>query len=321
MISGSPETKEFALFQMIQKAGKAGMPSGASGYELQMMAARGWPIVERNGSWVAFDPRAPLELPAIRERLVPGLKGCHFVYRDGVDSTNRLGRELAAGGAPAGTVLVAETQTAGRGRLERSWHSPRSAGLWFSVLIEPPSLAGAPPYALLAAVAVCRAVRRVPGVAAELKWPNDVLIAGKKVCGILLEAAPGGRILVAGIGMNVGQSPEEFPDEIRGTATSLAMACQRPVDRNAVLAEVLGEIRAWVDRVAAEGFGRMMAEYRCLTSTIGRQVRVELAGKTLWGKVSGVDDDGALRLETSEGTRRLLAGDVTHLRPVGAARK
>jgi BirA family biotin operon repressor/biotin-[acetyl-CoA-carboxylase] ligase len=246
--------------------------------------------------------RPPLRAASLRRALAAD--GWRVEVLSTATSTNALVADRARSGEPAGLVVVAEQQTRGRGRLDRSWVSPPRAGLTFSVLLRPempPSGWGWLP--LLTGVAVARALRTQAGVDAVLKWPNDVLVGGRKVCGVLAEAVGPGAVVV-GIGLNVTTRREELPTEL---ATSLQLEGASTTDRDTLLRAVLREVAAVTLDLAA-GAGA----YRALCSTIGQQVRVELPGGAVEGRAEAVDDDGRLVVDgTAYG-----AGDVVHLRPV-----
>ena len=212
------------------------------------------------------------------------------------DSTNAVVAERARAGEPAGLVVVAESQTAGRGRLDRSWVSPPRAGLTFSVLLRPdPALLAW--QSLLGGVAVARAVREVAQVDAVLKWPNDVLVDGKKLCGLLAEVPVSGAV-VLGIGLNVTTRADELP---HAGATSLQLVGAVTVDREPLLKAVLRHLARAADR----------GDYRALCSTIGRRVSLELPdGTAVEGVADDVDTGGRLVVD---GTA-YAAGDVVHLR-------
>jgi BirA family biotin operon repressor/biotin-[acetyl-CoA-carboxylase] ligase len=220
-------------------------------------------------------------------------------------STNALVADRARSGEPAGLVLVAEQQTHGRGRLDRSWVSPPRAGLTFSVLLRPempPSGWGWLP--LLAGVAVAMALRAQTGLDAVLKWPNDVLVGERKVGGLLAEAVGSGAVVV-GVGLNVTTRREELPSD---HATSLQLEGASTTDRDTLLRAVLRELAAVTADVDAA-----RSAYRPLCSTLGQQVRVELPGVVVEGLAEAVDDDGRLVVDgTAYG-----AGDVVHLRALG----
>lgn len=242
--------------------------------------------------------RPPLRATALVRALEPD--GWRVEVLEEVSSTNEVVAERARQGEPAGLCVVAEGQTAGKGRLDRTWSSPPRAGLTFSVLLCPAAkeLAWVP---LLGGLAVARAVREQTGVDAVLKWPNDVLVSGRKVAGLLAEAVATaeGTVVVLGVGLNVTTRREELPDE---RATSLELEQADTTDRDTLLKAVLRAL-------APKENDR--AEYRELCSTLGRRVAVHLPGGTVVeGTAEAVDDDGRLVVD---GTA-YAAGDVVHLR-------
>jgi BirA family biotin operon repressor/biotin-[acetyl-CoA-carboxylase] ligase len=241
---------------------------------------------------------------------------------DTTGSTNDDAAELARGGAPEGTCVVAETQTAGRGRLDRSWVSPPGAGLLMSVLVRPAEAdAGRVAWLpLLAGLAVTDALHRTGGVRAELKWPNDIIVTAaacggsdgpRKLGGILsvlLPDAGGSRGVVIGIGINVAMGSADLP---LPSATSVLLE-GGTTDRMALLAAVLAALEV---RIAQwrEGDRTAEADYRARCASIGRLVRVEIpSGEPVSGVVTGIDDDGHLIVEDGETTARITAGDVIH---------
>lgn len=269
--------------------------------------------------------RPPLSEANLRRTLVrPGLfvKDVRVVTEAG--STNAELRSPAQAGAPEGTVLVAELQTAGRGRLDRSWMSPARAGLTFSMLLRPPPSVPArrwPWLPLLTGCAVAEAVRSVAGVEPWLKWPNDVLIDERKACGILVERieTPTGPACVVGVGLNVTTTPAELPGP---AATSLRLAGASTTDRGTLLVALLRTFEAlytaWCridgDPDAGQG-GGIRSAYRTRCATLGRQVRIELEpDRWLSGTAEDVDLDGRLVVRTPTGVQAVGAGDVRHVR-------
>lgn len=228
-------------------------------------------------------------------------------------STNADLLEAARAGAAEGLVLVAEEQTAGRGRLGRTWSAPAGAALTFSVLLRP---ADVPParlgwLPLLTGLAVVSAVREQTAVPASLKWPNDVLVGERKLAGILAEAQR--DAVVVGVGLNVTLSPAELPVP---TATSLLIEHAASTDRAALLAAILTELgrryQAWRADPDAPG---LRSDYLRWCATIGREVRAELPGGTaLTGTAEDVDDAGRLVVRTAESLVPVGAGDVLHVR-------
>jgi BirA family biotin operon repressor/biotin-[acetyl-CoA-carboxylase] ligase len=232
-------------------------------------------------------------------------------------STNAYVADRARAGEPAGLVVVTEHQTAGRGRLDRTWETPRGVALTFSMLVSPAGvpLARWPWLPLLTGLAVVDAVTEVAGVAAALKWPNDVMAGDGKLAGILVELVeqPGGAAAVVGVGLNVSASHDQLPVE---TATSLALEGAAEVDRTSLLGAVLTSFSArydgWVGAVGDE----LRASYLRVCSTLGKQVRAELpGGDTVTGRAVDVDAEGRLHVDDGSRVHVLGAGDVIHVRP------
>ena len=234
-------------------------------------------------------------------------------------STNQVVADRARAGAREGLVVVAEHQTAGRGRLDRTWVTPPRAALTLSALLTPTAVPAKrwPWLPLLTGVAVAKAVRRLGGVPA-LKWPNDVLMADRKLAGILVERVErpdrAGGAAVVGIGMNVSTTAEELP----ATATSLLLegiAADRDLVLTALLEELAGLYESWRDTGGEPG--PLRAAYLAVSGTVGTRVRVELPGGTrLVGEAVDIDEGGRLVVAEHGRRHRLAAGDVVHLRPV-----
>jgi BirA family transcriptional regulator, biotin operon repressor / biotin---[acetyl-CoA-carboxylase] ligase len=228
-------------------------------------------------------------------------------------STNAEVSELARGGAPEWTVVVTEHQTAGRGRLDRTWETPDRAALTFSILLRPSPAGNEWPWLpLLAGVAVAGALREA-GVPATLKWPNDVLIDSRKTAGILAERldTPAGPAAVVGIGVNVHQEQDELPVP---TATSVALATGSAPDRTDLLLEILARLRHRYDAWSAGGGGAVRAAYLDACETVGQEVRVALpGGGEVVGPATDVDEAGRLVVAG----RPVAAGDVVHVRAAG----
>jgi BirA family biotin operon repressor/biotin-[acetyl-CoA-carboxylase] ligase len=235
-------------------------------------------------------------------RILEGLVGTRFrnvEVHPSIDSTQTL---LVTEGGADGRVVVADHQTAGRGRAGRSWMDVPGSMLMFSSLLRGIPADRASLVSLMAGVAVAHAVSDAAGVQARLKWPNDVRINGKKVCGILGELAPSGDYVVVGIGVNVGHEEGDLPAELG--ATSVRIAAGKPARRDDLCVAILREL----DRlVASEDF---MDEYRRLCETIGAEVRVELASGKIEGPATDVREDGALMVNGWA----VVAGDVVHVR-------
>ena len=276
------------------------------------------------------DPSSEADDRLTAERLLPGLRtrwlGRTLHWLEETDSTNRVAQELARAGAPEGTAVVAEGQTAGRGRLGRNFFSPPFHNLYTSIVLRPKASAALTPATVLAAaVAVADAVADTVGGRdlVEIKWPNDVLLAGLKVSGILLElGAEGTRVayLVLGIGVNLNVPRESFPDEFRARAGSLRSFLGARVDRIAFTRRLYEGLERTLDRCAADGLPGVLPEFEAWFRMRGRRVRVAGVGgnDVLEGIALGVDRSGALRLGLASGETRVVAGDVTLLKEATA---
>lgn len=233
--------------------------------------------------------------------------GCLIRREAEVDSTNREARLWAREGAPDGAVIVAARQTAGRGRLRRQWESPEGTGLYYSAIVRPNLPEEAfPCLTFAAAMAVCDACRAF-APEAVVKWPNDLILYGRKIAGILLEKEGGAAVI--GIGVNARQRREDFPEELREKAGSLEMLTGKPVSLSALenaLTKALGV------RIAQAERGQWRDDYRALCATLGAQVRVVAADETFEGVAEEMDETGALLVRAASGAlRRVLAGDVS----------
>ncbi|MDD5758572.1 MAG: biotin--[acetyl-CoA-carboxylase] ligase [Desulfobulbaceae bacterium] len=234
-----------------------------------------------------------------------------------VESTNSLALEMGRAGEKSGTVWVAETQTKGRGRLGKCWESPAGAGLYCTVLLRPaialPQLARV---TLAAGLATALAIDEVSGLASRIKWPNDVLIAGQKVAGILVEChmAVGEEPLVAlGVGINLQTSLEQFPGELRSRATSLLMASGRAIGKGVMLATLLRRIETVIARLEKNDFSGILGEWRARDATMNKTLTwVTIDGQIVHGLSLGPDEDGLLVIRDQSGKHHhVLSGDLT----------
>jgi BirA family biotin operon repressor/biotin-[acetyl-CoA-carboxylase] ligase len=244
----------------------------------------------------------------MRPRVGAGALGGPFVYLDTVGSTNDRARDLALAGAPHGTVVAAERQTAGRGRQGRSWSAPPGRSLTLSALVrvEP---AAFEPLPLAVAVAVCEACEAVAPVTCRIKWPNDVWIDRRKVAGVLIEARPLDGWAVIGIGLNVNTTDDELPTELRDSATSLRMAGGDPIDRDAALDALLARLAAWIEHLDEPA--ATAAAFRERDALQGERIAWTAGDTRHVGEAAGIDDAGALVVFTDGGERvRLDAGEV-----------
>jgi BirA family biotin operon repressor/biotin-[acetyl-CoA-carboxylase] ligase len=281
------------------------------GYVIESSPHRGYRLRQRP------DLPHPLEVtPLLRTRVF----GHRLVYLAETDSTNRVAAELARDAAAEGTVVVAESQTAGRGRMGRSWFSPPGTNLYLSVILRP----GVPParasqVSILAAIAATRAMRRYAAEAAiQIKWPNDVLANGRKVAGILCDlSAEMDRIhyLIVGIGVNVNLDPAALPPDLAATATSLRAVAGVPLSRPALLADLLLELENACAVWTRDGLAPFIAEWTAESALHRRQVVVDTPAGRMAGTVAGLTVDGALQLVLADGSRHDVVTADVHLAP------
>jgi BirA family transcriptional regulator, biotin operon repressor / biotin---[acetyl-CoA-carboxylase] ligase len=254
----------------------------------------------------------------LRKRMKGNLFGKRVFHFFKTDSTNRVCMELGYAGEPEGTVVMAEAQTAGRGRSGRSWHSERGTGLYFTVLLRPRlAPAQAPLLTMLAGVSAHTAIAAHTGFIPELKWPNDLLLNGKKLGGILTEmhAEPNQvRFVIVGIGINVNQ--EKFPLELSSIATSIRRESGRESYRLELLARLLAQFESDYNRFLREGPAFVIDRFESVSSFArGRRVRVDTSVETFTGTTSGLSPEGLLLVARENGSIvTVIAGDVTEVR-------
>ena len=246
--------------------------------------------------------------------------GRHVVYLESTQSTNEEAKKIAREGAEEGTIVVAEEQITGHGRLARGFYSPFAKGIWFSLILRPKFFPmEASKCTLLAAVGVCRCIRRMGLADAGIKWPNDILVHGKKLVGILtLMSASMEKIdyIIMGIGINTGIKKNEFPEDFREGATSFLNEGIN-VSRKDLLAAILGELEKEYSIAQNEGFDKVLDDWRALSVTLGQEVRVIFGDDSYTGKAVDIDRDGCLLVNTGSEVKRVIAGDVS-IRPVDA---
>jgi BirA family biotin operon repressor/biotin-[acetyl-CoA-carboxylase] ligase len=247
-----------------------------------------------------------------------------IVRYESLPSTNTEAMRFASQGAAEGLSVIAEEQTAGRGRLRRTWFSPRGAGLYLSIVLWP--LIPPEHWPLItfaAALAVNDSLGEVCGIQSDIKWPNDILSGERKLCGILSETVEAelGRAVIVGIGINL--TSEAFPEELRSSAISIEEVTGVRPDREAVLQSVLGAFGQWYEELQQpEGTGLIVAEWIARSSyAAGKTVKVVNGDEVLVGTTCGLERDGALRLQTATGEiKAIRAGDVVSLRTSGESR-
>jgi BirA family biotin operon repressor/biotin-[acetyl-CoA-carboxylase] ligase len=298
-------------------------------------------VLRKRGYEIDGEPGGGYRLRSIPDRLYAqeiqlgldtGWLAQRIEHLEETESTNQLALDLGRDGAPAGTTVIAESQTAGRGRLGRSFFSPAHQNLYTSILLRPTgSISDTPTLILAAAVAVADTVAEFIGdeSAVEIKWPNDVMIRRRKTSGILMESsAEGTRIsfAVLGIGINLNVDREIFPEEFRRLATSLSSELGHPVDRIAFARRLFENLETQLDRHARGGFDAVRPRFEAFFRMRGQPVSIEeMGGLRIEGLARGIAPNGALEVEASQGPRageivRVMAGDVTLAKPTPDAR-
>jgi len=254
----------------------------------------------------------------LKQRLKGSLFGKRIFHFFKTDSTNRVARELGHAGEPEGAVVIAEEQTAGRGRVGRAWHSQRAAGIYVTLLLRPKlAPVQAPLLTMMAGLSAHSAVQALTGLTVDLKWPNDLLIGGKKAGGILTEmhAEPGQiRFVNVGIGLNVNQ--ESFPGELASIATSLRIETGKPQSRMELLVRLLREFESDYNRFLREGVASVVARFEGVSSYAkGKRVRVTNGTESYVGTTAGLGPEGLLQVRRDDGVMKMvIAGDVAEAR-------
>ncbi len=279
-----------------------------AGYDIESRHAHGYRLVS--------EPDL-LGRESISARLTTKWLGHSLVYADVTGSTNTDAAVLGREGARHGTVVVADRQTSGRGRLGRTWESEQGINLYMSALLRPRlTPAEAPQLSLIAGVAVSSALEQ-RGLAARIKWPNDVVVGKRKVCGVLTEIdAETDRVsfVVVGIGVNINSRESDFPEELRPRATSFLIETGSRLSRAAFLSELLAELERVYEAFEAEGFAAVRSEWEQRSDMAGRKVAIDGAGRRVEGVCRGIGHDGSLLVEDGQGRQeRVIAGDVTVL--------
>lgn len=281
-----------------------------------------------DGYIIEAQTNAGYRLKALPDRLYPeevkddlgtSIIGRQVYYYADVASTNAVAKGLAREGCPEGTLVVAEEQGGGRGRLDRGWFSPPGLGIWASLVLRPAvSPADVAQLTMVTAVALAGALRRETSLPVGIKWPNDLLIGGKKIVGILTEmSADMDRVkyAVVGFGLNVNIGREDFPPELLDTATSLSLEAGKHFSRAALLKAILVELEqkylAWLN----QGFASLLGQWREMCVTLDCPVTIRTLKESWEGYAEGVNDSGALLVRTATGELRCLTAGEVSLRP------
>jgi BirA family biotin operon repressor/biotin-[acetyl-CoA-carboxylase] ligase len=329
----TPQAAELVLDQLVEHDG-AEAPAEELAHKLGLSPPEMYEAIEslrHSGYEIGYIDRADhhgivlLQIPVrpleatLRRRSAGHSIGRDLVFREEVGSTNTLARELAEADAEHGTAVVAHRQTGGRGRRGRTWLSLPGEHVFLSVVLRP----GLPTerifeLTLVAAVALAEALESC-GVLAGIKWPNDIEVDGRKIAGILCESAIDSqgvlRYAIVGVGVNVDTRAEEFPEELRGQATSVRAVTGREGLTAAVIASFLDRLEDWLVLHSSLGFESVLETWRGRTTTINAEVRALVDGRVITGVAEDVDASGALLVRDEHGqVERIIAGEVTTLR-------
>ena len=275
------------------------------GYEIEAIPNKGYRLV------TSPDVLIPEEVYPLLKTSVLGRK---IIHSEKLDSTSLLAKEIAPQ-QQEGTVVIAEEQTGGRGRLGRKWYSPRGGGIWASLILKP-RIRPEKAYQLtqVAAVAVVKAIKETTGILAGIKWPNDIIINGKKVCGILTEMnaeADAVNHIILSIGLNVKPGEGDMPLDLKDKMTFLDVERGFGVSRKGLLAVLLGELEKAYHAFLDKGFETVAADCRRFSVLLGREVRVEQMDRIFQGRAVEITGDGALLVETAEEKMEVISGDVS----------
>ena len=250
----------------------------------------------------------------LRRRLQPGPMGKHIHHFFKVDSTNSVAMALGEQGEPHGTLVIAEEQTAGRGRAGHSWHSEKTNGIYMTVLLRPPiSPYHAPAITLAAGLAARDAVLELTGLTPDLRWPNDLLLGGKKFCGILSEMnAELDRIHFVAVGVGINVNHERMPQPLAQVATSLRIETHRSLSRVEIVARLLRCLDTYYNRLVKEGPAPILSRFSEVSSyACGKRVRIEMPSETYTGITEGLDSSGLLRVRREDGSvQPVIAGTL-----------
>ena len=313
----------------LRKAASGGVSGADLSQRLGISRAAVWARIEelrRLGYEIEASPHAGYRLVSapdllhaddLKWRLEKGQRiGRDIRVFEETTSTNDIIEKLARDGVREGAVVFAEAQTRGRGRLGRRWASPAKKGLWFSLLLRPEMRPQAATQLTVASgIALRNAIAQQTGLKAEIKWPNDILVSGKKVAGILTELSAELdqiKYVLMGIGVDVNLEADDFPPEIRRQASSLKLELGRPVGRAELAAAILRELDREYGRVLEGEFSAVASDWERHCTTIGQRVAIRLGERRVCGRAESLGEDGALLLRTDHGhLERIVGGDVT----------
>jgi BirA family transcriptional regulator, biotin operon repressor / biotin---[acetyl-CoA-carboxylase] ligase len=330
MSAGITDHKIDRLVHLLVKNATVLVPGPKIASEIGVSRSTVWMWIEKLralGVAIKGHPRRGYQLQTLPDILVPSLVrsellhgeiGHKIIHYFRAESTNTVALELGPQEGPHGTAVIAEEQTAGRGRMGRAWYSEKRSGIYVSVLLRPPlSPAAAPILTLMAGIAACEAVRSVTGLPMDIRWPNDLLVNGKKVCGILTEMeAELDRLhkVVLGIGINVNH--REMPQELRAMATSLAIEAQQRYSRLQILAALLRELEHSYHLLLKEGNAAILRRWSAVSSYAeGKRVRIKTSAGESAATTAGLAPTGALKVRYDNGKEEVfVAGEISEIK-------
>ncbi|MFJ7725574.1 biotin--[acetyl-CoA-carboxylase] ligase [Neobacillus sp. NPDC097160] len=276
------------------------------GFELEAVRNKGYRIVKTPERITADE---------IRLGLATNFIGRNIHYEESVESTQKIAHRLSNEDVPEGSVIIAEEQLSGKGRMNRAWHSPKYSGIWMSLILRPNiPLTNAPQLTLLTAVAIVQAMVEETGLQPEIKWPNDILLNGKKVTGILTELqAEADRIhsIIIGIGINVNQKKEDFPSELQEKASSLFIESGKLISRAGLIRSIFKHFEKLYLLYLEQGFFPIKLLWEGYAVSIGKILKARTLTNVIEGKALGITDEGVLKLEDRTGVvHHIYSADI-----------
>ncbi|MEI5907217.1 biotin--[acetyl-CoA-carboxylase] ligase [Bacillus spongiae] len=276
------------------------------GYQLEAVRKKGYRIIQTPDKVSESELLIGLETSML---------GRNIHYQQSVDSTQKIAHILAQEAVPEGTIVIAEEQTSGRGRMTRKWHSPKYTGVWMSIILRPDLPPHkAPQFTLISAVAVAQAIGEIAEVDAEIKWPNDLLIKGKKVTGILTElVAEADKInsVIIGIGINVNLKKEDIPNDLENIATSISLESGQTISRAMLVQRILLKLEKYYKVYIDEGFYPIKLLWESYAVSLGQDIIARTINETIYGKALGITDEGILLVKEEDGKiREIYSADI-----------
>lgn len=276
------------------------------GFELEAVRKKGYRIMGTPQQITADEIRLGLKTKVL---------GQHIHYEDSVDSTQKIAVRLSVNGVPEGTAVIAEEQLVGRGRMDRRWHSPKYTGIWMSLILRPTiPIYKTPQLTLITAVAIVQAIEEMTNLKPQIKWPNDILMNGKKVTGILTELqAEADKVssIIIGIGINVNQKTEDYPPELQDIATSLLIEQGEPVNRAALIRAVFTRMEQLYFLYLEKGFTPIKLLWEGYAISIGKRIVARTLTGNIEGIAKGITEDGVLIIEDDNGEiHQIYSADI-----------